>query len=296
MAAAQRIVPHLWYDKEANEAARFYCAVFPDSRIGGVTTLHDTPSGDTDVVSFELLGQAFMAISGGPLFAFNPSVSFLVACRTRGEVDRLWQALGQGGTTLLPLDSYPFSERYGWTTDRYGLSWQIMYAGEHDIKQTITPVLMFVGKVCGKAEEAIDLYTSIFTGAKLGTVLRYGRGEEPDKEGTVRYASFELLGQAFAAMDSAQAHAFGFNEAISLMVSCDTQEEIDYYWDRLSHAPEAEQCGWLKDRYGLSWQIVPAGMDEMMRRGREDQIARVTQAFLKMKKLDLAALRQAYEG
>ena len=296
MAAARRIVPHLWYDTEAKDAAQFYCSVLPDSKITNITTLRDTPSGDTDVVSFELSDQPFMAISAGPLFRFNPSISFLIACRTKGEVDELWRALAQGGTALLPLDAYPFSERYGWTTDRYGLSWQIVYAGDRPIRQTITPTLMFAGRVYGKAAEAIVHYTSIFKKAKVGDILRYGTGEEPDTEGTVRYATFELLGQEFAAMDSARAHEFAFNEAISLMVFCDTQEEIDHYWSRLSHVPEAEQCGWLKDRYGLSWQIVPAGMDEMMRRGSTEQIARVTQAFLKMKKLDLAALQRAYEG
>ncbi|MDQ7859020.1 MAG: VOC family protein [Armatimonadota bacterium] len=296
MGALKRIVPHLWYDKEAREAAEFYCAVFPDSTITNVTTLRDTPSGDCDVVSFELAGQPFVAISAGPLFRFNPSVSFLVACRTKGEVDDLWRALSEGGAVLMPLDAYPFNERYGWTTDRYGLSWQVMHAGDRAIRQAITPTLMFTGKVGGKTEEAITFYTSVFRNARVGHIVRYGKGEEPDREGTVKHATFELLGQQFAAMDSARAHPFAFNEAISLMVSCDTQEEIDYYWSRLSYVLEAEQCGWLKDPYGLSWQIVPSGMDEMMRRGSREQIARVTQAFLAMKKFDLAALQRAYEG
>jgi predicted 3-demethylubiquinone-9 3-methyltransferase (glyoxalase superfamily) len=150
----QKITPHLWFDREAREAAEFYVSVFPDSRITNVTTLHDTPSGDCDVVSFELFGQPFMAISAGPLFKFN--------------------------------------------------------------------------------------------------------------------------------------------EAISLMVNCETQEEIDRYWQKLSAVPESEQCGWLKDKYGLSWQIVPTQMQEMMESGTEDQIARLTQAFLPMKKLDIAVLLAAY--
>src|SRR5262249_31468829 len=152
----KRITPHLWFDKEAKEAAEFYGSVFPNSRITNVTTIRDTPSGDCDVVSFELSGQPFMAISAGPLFKFNESISFLVYC--------------------------------------------------------------------------------------------------------------------------------------------DTQEEIDYYWKRLSAVPAAEQCGWLKDKYGLSWQIVPTALDNMMRDGSNEQVARVTQAFLKMKKFDLAELQRAYEG
>ena len=97
-------------------------------------------------------------------------------------------------------------------------------------------------------------------------------------------------------MDSAHAHGFGFNEAISLMVHCDTQKEIDYYWDKLSAVPESEQCGWLKDRYGVSWQIVPTAMDAMMESGDQAKIARVTEAFLKMKKFDIAKLEEAARG
>ena len=150
------ITPHLWFDKQAKEAAEFYCSVFPNSRITRVTTLHDTPSGDCDVVSFELSGQPFMAISAGPLFKFNESISFIVPC--------------------------------------------------------------------------------------------------------------------------------------------ETQKEIDYYWEKLSAVPTSEQCGWLKDKFGLSWQIVPTAMHKMLQSGTSAQIARVTESFLKMKKFDLAALQKAYEG
>jgi predicted 3-demethylubiquinone-9 3-methyltransferase (glyoxalase superfamily) len=295
-AQMQKITPHLWFDTEAVEAAEFYASTLPDSLVTNVTTIHDTPSGDTDIVSFELLGHPFMAISAGPLFKFTPAVSFLISRPTKGEVDALWARLSDGGTVLMPLESYPFSERYGWTEDRYGLSWQIMLAGEGQGGQGITPTLMFVGEVCGKAEEAINFYTSLFPNSKLGPILRYGKGEEPDQEGTVKYASFLLEGEDFAAMDSARGHDFGFNEAISFIVSCETQEEIDRYWDSLSAVPEAEQCGWLKDRFGLSWQVVPSAMDEMLRTGTKEQTARVTEAFLKMKKFDIAELRRAYEG
>jgi predicted 3-demethylubiquinone-9 3-methyltransferase (glyoxalase superfamily) len=97
-------------------------------------------------------------------------------------------------------------------------------------------------------------------------------------------------------MDSARDHKFGFNEAISLMVYCHNQKEIDCCWEKLPAVPASEQCGWLKDKYGVSWQIVPTAMDDMMQHGTKDQIARVTQAFLGMKKFDLAVLQRAYEG
>ncbi len=219
-----------------------------------------------------------------------------IACDTAEEVDALWDDLSAGGTPLMPLDSYPFSPRYGWTEDRYGLSWQLMHAGERENEQQITPTLMFVGEVCGQAEEAVRFYTSAFPASQVGDILRYGPGEAPDAEGTVKHAGFELAAQPFAAMDSARDHDFAFNEAISFMVSCDTQEEIDRFWETLSAVPEAEQCGWLKDRYGLSWQIVPTTMDQMLRTATEEQRARVTQAFLAMTKFDLAALQRAYDG
>lgn len=288
----QKIRPHLWFDTQAEEAAGLYASIFPNSKVTDVTTLHDTPSGDTPVVSFELFGQDFQAISAGPLFSFTPSISFLVLCESEEEVDTYWRALAEGGSALMPLDSYAHSKRYGWTQDRYGLSWQLMLA-DGEVGQRIVPSLMYVGDVAGKAEEAITFYTSLFDGSSVGDVLRYGKGEEPDREGTVKYAGFELFGQQFAAMDSAQEHDFNFNEAISLMVNCDDQAEIDRYWEALSADPESEQCGWLKDRYGVSWQIVPTAMDEMLRNSTEEQLARVTEAFLKMKKFDIAELERA---
>lgn len=291
-----RITPHLWFDKEAVEAAEFYTATFPDSMVTNVSTLTDTPSGDCDIVSFELIGQPFQAISAGPLFQFTPAISFLVRCATTDQVDALWSTLSEGGSALMPLDSYPFSDRYGWTTDRYGLSWQVMHDSRGEIDQAIVPTLMFVGDVCGETEDAANHYTSVFPDSKIDHIQRYGEGEGPDKSGTVRHLYLALDGYKLAAMDSAQDHDFGFNEAISLMVGCEDQDEIDHYWDKLTAVPESEQCGWLKDRFGVSWQIIPTALDEFMSRGSKEQVARVTQAFLQMKKFDLAELERAYEG
>ena len=290
----QKITPHLWFDKEAKEAAEFYTSIFKDSEIKSTITLHNTPSGTVDVVTIKLLGQEFTLISAGPYFKFTPAVSFLVACNTKEEVDGLWKKLSEGGSALMELGEYPFSEKYGWTQDRYGLSWQVMFIGDREIKQKITPTLMFVGEQCGKAEEAVNFYASVFHNAKVGDILRYGKNEEPDKEGTIKHVAFTLEGQELAAMDSAREYNFTFNEAISVMVHCDTQEEIDYYWGKLSADPRAEQCGWLKDKYGLSWQIVPTVMDEMLKDKDKKKMARVTEAFLKMKKFDIAKLKEAY--
>jgi predicted 3-demethylubiquinone-9 3-methyltransferase (glyoxalase superfamily) len=298
----QKIVPHLWFDTEAKEAARFYCTVFPDSRITNINTLHNTPSGDCDVVSFTLWGYSFMSISAGPLFKFNPSVSFMVNFdpsqdkNAKTRIDEVWAKLSAGGKALMPLDKYPFSERYGWIQDKYGLSWQLILTNpKGDERPLIIPSLLFVREVYGKAEEASDFYLSVFRNSKRGAIARYAAGMEPDKEGAVMFTDFMLEGQWFAAMDSAREHNFSFNEAISFMVNCENQKEIDYYWGKLSAVPESEQCGWLKDKYGLSWQIVPSVLDKMLKDQDLERLDRVTQAFLKMKKFDLAVLQSAYD-
>lgn len=299
----KKIIPHLWFDNQAKDAAEFYCSVFPDSRVTSLNRIHDTPSGDCDIVSFTLWGHDFMAISAGPVFKFNPSVSFMVNFdpaqdeNAKTKIDEVWAKLSEGGEALMPLGEYPFSERYGWIQDKYGLSWQLIVTNpDGEERPFIIPSLMFVGDVCGKAEEASDFYLSTFENSNRGELARYPAGMDPDKEGTVMFTDFKLVGQWFVAMDSAREHNFSFNEAISFMVNCEDQQEIDHYWEKLSAVPEAEQCGWLKDAYGLSWQIVPAVMGTMMKDADAKKVDRVTQAFLQMKKFDLAALQRAYDG
>src|ERR1044071_8160288 len=147
----QKIIPHLWFDKEAKEAAEFFSAVFPDSKVTNITSIHDTPSGDCDVVSFNLWGHSFMAISAGPLFKFNPSISFMVNfdpsqdkdAKTR--IEKVWAKLLDGGKALMPLDKYSFSERYGWVQDKYGLSWQLILTDpKGEERPPIVPSLLFV--------------------------------------------------------------------------------------------------------------------------------------------------------
>jgi len=297
----QKIIPNLWFDREALDAARFYTGIFPGSRITNTVTLHDTPSGDTDVVSFELSGYSFMAINGGPLFSLNPSISFFLnfdPSRDRDAkvlLDRMWSLLSQGGTVLMPLGEYPFSPHYGWVQDRFGVSWQLILTdptGEE--RPFIIPSLLFTGKGAGKAEEAVNWYQSIFKDSTWGALARYPEGMEHDRAGTLMFSDFTLEGQWFSAMDSAFPHAFQFNEAVSLMVNCDTQEEIDRLWEILSYDPEAAQCGWLKDRYGLFWQIVPSSMDEMMKTGTPEQVDRMSLAVLTMTKLDGNLIREAF--
>ena len=226
-----KITPHLWFDTQAKEAAEFYSEVFPDSQVTNVTTLRDTPSGDCDVVSFTVWGHDFMAISAGPLFEINPSISFIVnfdpdsVPDAAEALDRVWAQLADGGNELMPLGEYPFSKRYGWIADRYGVSWQLILSDtEGDPRPTIVPSLMFTGQVCGKAAEAREFYISVFGDSERGQSVPYPEGSEPDEPGTTMFSDFRLADGWFAAMDSAHDHGFGFNEAVSLMISCSDQD------------------------------------------------------------------------
>jgi len=286
----QKITPHLWFDREAKEAAEFYCSLLPDSKITNITVINNIPSGDCDVVSFELAGQNFVAISAGPMFKFNPSISFFILSKDENEIDALWKKFSAGGKVLMELDKYEWSKKYGWIEDKFGLSWQLIL-NESDIKQKLIPSFLFVDNDFGNAGSAINFYLSVFRNAKLESVFKY-----PDNEKAIMYGDFTLEGTLFAAMDGPGEHGFKFNEAISFMVNCETQQEIDYYWEKLSAVPEAEQCGWCKDKFGVSWQITPARLSELMTKGTPEQIGRVTQAFLQMKKFDIAELESAYKG
>lgn len=292
----QKIIPHLWYDTEAVEAAQWYVKLFEDSKIIHVSTIPDTPSGDAETVDFQLAGMRFFAISAGPYFAFNPSISLMVSCSNPQEVDRLYAELNVNGTELMSLGEYPFSKRYAWIQDKYGLSWQIMLVDNMTERRRIRPTLLFAGEACGKAEKALHYYLSIFEGASKGDVNYYQTGEPMDARAKINYAELNLLGNQFIAMDHGFGGDFTFNEAFSLMILCASQGEIDYFWDKLSFAPEAEQCGWVKDQFGLSWQIVPENLNDILANGTEEEVKRINQAVLQMKKLDIAAIESAWLG
>lgn len=301
---SQKIIPHLWFDGQAEEAAAFYTSLFENSDIGATThyskegvEIHGRPEGTVMIVEFELAGYKLIALNGGPHFTFTPAISFFVICETEAEVDGLWEALSEGGTVLMELDTYDWSEKYGWVEDRYGLSWQLSLGEVEDVGQKITPSLLFVGEQHGRAEEAIRFYTSIFDDADITGVLRYS-ADDDQPEGTVKHAQFRLNGQGFMAMDSALDHGFLFNEATSLLIECASQEEVDYYWDALTQGgdPSAQQCGWLKDRFGVSWQVSPTVLRDMLQDPDPKKVARVTRAYMQMKKFDLQKLQDAYEG
>ncbi len=312
MSPMLTIAPCIWFDGQAEQAAKLYTSVFPDSRATGTSRYPENvdnpsgrPPGSVMTVELELAGQPFTLLNGGPHVEPNPSISFILNFdpsedpQAREHLDTTWEVLAQGGEVRMPLDTYPFSERYGWVEDRYGVNWQLMLSDpEGDPRPFIVPSLLFVGDVAGRAEEAIDLYTSVFEDAGRGIVARYGPDQEPEEEGTLMFADFKLEDQWFAAMDSAHDHAFTFNEGVSLQVLCEDQAQIDRYWDALTAGGGKQgPCGWLTDRFGVSWQVLPTSFIEMMKAGEGagKGSERAFQAMLGMGKLDAAVLEATFE-
>ena len=280
----QTITPFLWFDDNAEEAVHFYTSIFDHSKIN--SQMH-MPDGKVLTMGFELAGQSFAAINGGPHFKINPSVSFYVACETEAEVVLLWEKLFEGGSAMMPLDKYPWSEKYGFLQDRFGMTWQITI--DKNIKQKITPSLLFTQNQHGKGKEALDFYTTLFKNASIETLSIYQKGQNSyATEGMVLFSHFQLDGQSFIIMDAGVPQAYTFNEAVSFVIHCENQEEIDFYWDSLTVNGGAEsQCGWLKDKYGLSWQVVPTNLSKLLSNPN------AMQAMLKMKKLDIKDLEEA---
>lgn len=293
----QRIVPNIWFDHTAVEAAEFYTSVFPDARVTG--TQHYPSEGLPDfqaefagqpvVVEWEIAGYRMAGINAGPEFPVNPSVSFMlnfdpsVDPEASTRLDELWTALVEGGQVMMPLAEYPFSARYGWVADRYGVNWQLFLTNPDGAPRPfILPSLLFGDGVQNRAGEAIDFYASVF-GGHVGMVSHYPEPTGPATTDSLNFAEVELLGQWFVAMDSGVEQDSSFNCGVSLLVECADQAEIDRYWDQVSVVPEAEQCGWCVDRFGLSWQFVPANLEELMAKPGGYQ------TLMESKKIEIAA-------
>ncbi|MEO7120110.1 MAG: VOC family protein [Ginsengibacter sp.] len=274
-----QLYPCLWCDGNAKEAATYYSSVFENSKI--ISENHI-------VVMFELEGILFMGLNAGPQFKINPSISFFIYCESGEEIDKKWKHLSSGGSVMMALDKYPWNDKYGWCQDKYGVNWQLML---HDtVGQKIVPALMFTQQQSGKAEEAINFYTSLFKHSEVKLISRYEK-EEGDVEGYIKHARFTLNNQVFAAMDSSGPHTFTFNDGVSIVIPCDDQEEIDFYWSKLSEGGKESQCGWLKDKYGVSWQIVPAMLGKLM--SEPGKAKRVMDVVMKSVKFNIAELENA---
>lgn len=277
------IYPCIWFNNNGSEAAAFYSRIFSNTTFTGSGAM---------VQMLSINGQKMMFLNGGPQFAPNASISFLIANEDEKETERLYNALAISGIALMPLDSYPFSKKYGWVRDQYGITWQLYTGQKGDTDQYFTPTLMFTNKQNGRAKEAISLYTKLFPHSKTEGILAYPEGGE-DTPGNVQHAQFSINGYTMACMDSSLAHAFNFDEGISLVVITKDQEETDYYWNNLvANGGQESMCGWLKDTFGVSWQIVPEILPELLNNNDRQKAKYAMDAMLKMKKIVIADLEK----
>jgi len=276
------ITPCLWYNGQAKEAADLYCSVFNNAKITAQSPI---------VTGINVSGQNITLLDGGPMYQPNPSISFYYICDNEEELDCIWDAFSKEGTVMMPLDKYPWSKKYGWITDKFGISWQLALSDMSEVGQKITPCFLFTGKQYGRVDEAIAHYSNIFEDASVDGILRYGTNEQPDEEGKVKHAQVNLNGQKFMLMESARAHAFTFTEGVSLTIHCETQQEIDHYWERLTESGEESMCGWLKDKFGVSWQIIPTMLSKLM--SDPAKAGKAAKAFMAMRKFNIEQLVQA---
>ncbi len=275
------LYPCLWFDGKAQEAAELYTSLFRNSSIRESNPM---------VTYFELDGNSFMALNGGPEYQPNASLSFYVTLEDPEELENIWNELMVEGEAFIPLGSYDWSEVYGWVQDRYGVTWQLSLGNVTEVGQSIVPLFMFCGDQQGKAEDVISFYINVFPDSEEGFVARYEPGQVK-LDARVVHARFRLNDQLFMAMDSAVPQSFTFNEAISMVISCDTQEEIDHYWHHLTERGQEGVCGWCKDPFGVSWQVVPSMLGQLM--SDPEKAPRVGAAFMKMKKMDIETLVNA---
>ena len=283
------IFPCLWYNGDAKESADFYCRVF-----NGTITV-DSPM----VINISLFGQRFMLLNGGPQFEKNASISFMILCETEEEVEKYWNPLSGEGIVLMELGEYPWSKKYGWVRDNFGVTWQVYLGMQGD--QKIIPTLMYIHENNGKAMEAMELYTGIFPNSKIGGVLKYGEGvgnESHEVPEHVQHAQFELDGYTFFCMDNSYDHQFDFSEGISIVVMTDNQQETDHLWNSLTaNGGKESMCGWLQDKYGVSWQIVPKRLLQLMNDiDHPEKAQKVVQSMMQMKKIEIEELEAAYNS
>lgn len=303
----QKLRNCLWFDGNAVKAAEMYVRLFGgNSKIVAVTHYDEAtskaagmPVGDVLTVDLLLAGLPFLILNGGPMFQPTPAVSYAVHCDDDAEIERLYAALSKDGLVLMELQKYELipGEKYAWVNDEYGVSWQLIHnKGMCGTRQKIVPCLLFTRTQAGRASEAINFYTKVFSDGTILKIEKYAAGED-QPEGHVKHAVFTISDTDMVAMDNESGHNFGFTPGNSFIIMCDSQDMVDRYWDALTaDGGQAGHCGWLTDKFGNSWQVVPEVIIDLMVHGDKEKYKNVNAAMMQMKKLDIAALQKAYTG
>jgi predicted 3-demethylubiquinone-9 3-methyltransferase (glyoxalase superfamily) len=283
----QNIQTFIWFNDQAEEAANLYIGAIKNSK---TLSKMPGPGGKPMGVTVDLAGSQFILFNGGPMYHPTLAISFTVYCQTESEIDEVWAKLSDGGTVRMELKKYPWNEKYGWLEDKFGVNWQLSLSKE---SSTVTPSFLFCGTQQGKAEEALTFYTSQFPNSNVAFIARYEPGET-GPEGQIKFSSFSLNGQPFIAMDSGTPMDYPFTPGISIFVNCDSQAEVDNFWDKLSEGGRPDRCGWLQDKFGVSWQIIPTALGRFLGDSDRSKAGRAMNAMLQMTKIDIAALEQAF--
>ena len=270
----------LWFNGNAAEAAQFHCETFPNSQI-----VHS----DEITTHYELNGYPLTALNGGSQYRINPAISFFVYCGSEAEIDRLYEVLSAGGHVLMPLDKYPWTTKYAWVEDRFGVSWQLDI-DDIKVEQKIVPSMLFADQKYTLVQEAYDHYASIIDPAMFLMSLPYPISAGVPL-GTLQFAQFKLNGTVFNAMSNNSKMQFDFSPATSFVLQCDTQAEIDHCWDKLIAAGEANMGGWLVDKFGISWQVIPSQLSQFLSNPATSKA--VIERMLQMKKIEITALEEA---
>lgn len=291
------ISPCLWFDTQAEEVVEFYTSLFPNSLIKNILRygkegkeIQKKPEGSVLTIDFTLDEVPFVALNGTPAFQHNESISLFVYCETDERINFLYEKFSESGSVNMPLDKYDWSSKYAWVKDKFGVSWQLDISKSNS-SQKIVPSLLFVNNKFNLIKNAANFYTSIFPDSKI-LIEQVFENINEIENGTLLFAQLSLNGYLINLMSGGKIkHNFDFNESISFIVNCNSQEEIDYYWSKLTEGGEEIECGWLKDKFGIFWQIVPEILNELLVDSQKSD--KVMREIFKMKKLELKKLLEA---
>ncbi len=278
----------LWIDGAPQETADFYLDIFDKSEqkrsLRFVEDIHGRP-GEIATIELNLAGSEFILLNGGPEFTPTPAISYVINCEDNTQLENVWQRLSADGTVLMEFQEYPEIGLFGWVEDRYGFSWQVKI-GEG--AQSITPCIMFANERYEKAQEAVTEWLTIFGG---GTDFRLLNDDQ-----TTQLTGFHLYDQSFLTMDSPEEHKFGFSMANSFYIYCEDQDEIDRLWESVTNEGTEYPCGWMMDKFGISWQTVPRDLSDLLDDHHFEKAYQTTLALYKMKKIDIEKLRSVHRN